>query len=172
MHRKYGGMKQRKHGNLLLELAVIAASVFALVMLVYFVMIVSFQSGDSSTNVTMRIAGRIARTIFEDPKQEQIETVSRMLRYGAHLALFFVVGLVTAFVSMVIFRGYFRIVGVMLAGVACYMMAYYTEYFKQYIEGRHFQMTDVALNWYGCLAGIVCMVVSYFLNRVLVKLSS
>ena len=172
MHRKYGGMKQRKHGNLLLELAVIAASVFALAMLVYFVMIVSFQSGDSSTNVTMRIAGRIARTIFEDPKQEQIETVSRMLRYGAHLALFFVVGLVTAFVSMVIFRGYFRIVGVMLAGVACYMMAYYTEYFKQYIEGRHFQMTDVVLNWYGCLAGIVCMVVSYFLNRVLVKLSS
>ena len=165
-------MKQRKHRNLWLELKVIFASVLALVLLVYFVMIVSFQSGASSTNVTMRIAGRVAGIIFDDPKQEQIETVSRMIRYGAHLALFFVVGLVTAFVSMVIFRGYFRIVGIILAGLACYMMAYYTEYYKQYVEGRHFQMTDVALNWYGCLAGIFCMVGSYFLNRLLVKLSS
>lgn len=164
-------MKQGKHRSLWLELTVIVASVFALALLVYFVMIVSFQNGTSSTNVTMQFAGRIARTVFDDPRQEQIETVSLMLRYGAHLALFFVVGLVTAFVSMVIFRGYFRIVGIFLSGIACYMMAYYTEYYKQYIDGRHFQMTDVALNWYGGLAGIFCMVGSYFLNRLLVKLS-
>ncbi len=49
-------MKQRKHRNLWLELTVIFASVLALVLLVYFVMIVSFQSGASSTNVTMLIA--------------------------------------------------------------------------------------------------------------------
>lgn len=165
-------MKHGKHRNLWLELTVIVASILALALLVYFVMIVSFQNGASSANVTMRLAGRIAKTVFADPKQDQIETISLMIRYGAHLALFFVVGLVTAFVSMVIFRGYFRIVGVLLSGVACYMMAYYTEYFKQYIDGRHFQMTDVALNWYGCLAGIFCMVGSYFLNRLLVKLSS
>ena len=114
-------MNQGKHKNLWLELTVIVASVLALALLVYFVMIVSFQSGVSSTNVSMRLAGRIARTVFEDPEQEQIETVSRMIRYGAHLALFFVVGLVTAFVSMVIFRGYFRIVGIILAGLACYI---------------------------------------------------
>lgn len=164
-------MKQRKHRNLMLELTVIVASIFALALLVYFVMIVSFQNGVSSANVTMRLAGRVARAVFDDPGQEQIKTVSLMIRYGAHLALFFVVGLVTAFVSMVIFRGYFRIAGVLLSGAACYLMAYYTEYFKQYIDGRHFQMTDVQLNWYGGLAGIACMVVSYFMNRLLVKLS-
>ena len=165
-------MKQGKHRNLWLELTVIVTSILALALLVYFVVIVSFQNGVSSKNVTMQFAGRIARTVFDDPEQEQIETVSLMIRYGAHVALFFVVGLVTAFVSMVIFRGYFRILGVFLAGVACYMMAYYTEYFKQYIDGRHFHVTDVELNWYGCLAGIFCMVGSYFLNRLLVKLSN
>lgn len=165
-------MRQGKHRNLWLEFTVIVASVLALALLVYFVVIVSFQNGASSTNVTMRLAARIAGTVFDDPKQEQIETVSLMIRYGAHVALFFVVGLVTAFVSMVIFRGYFRILGVFLSGIACYMMAYYTEYYKQYIDGRHFQMTDVRLNWYGCLAGIFCMVGSYFLNRLLVKLSA
>lgn len=165
-------MKKRKHTNLWLELIVIVSSLLALVMLVYFVMIVSFQNGAHSTSVTMRMAGQIAAGVFDQPTQEQIKTVALMIRYGAHLALFFVVGLVTAFVSMVICRRYFRIVGVFVSGAVCYGMAYYTEYYKQFIEGRHFQMSDVSLNWYGSLAGIVCMVASYFLNRLLVKLSS
>ncbi len=165
-------MKHGKYAKLLLEIVVIAASVLALAMLLCVVVFVSFQNGEQSTSVTMRVAGRIASTVYEEPTREKVEAVSLMLRYGAHLALFFVVGLVTAFVSMVICRKYFRIVGILAAGGVCYLLAYYTEYYKQFVEGRHFQMTDVALNWYGSLAGIVCMVVSYFLNRLLVKLSS
>lgn len=165
-------MKQGKYTKLWLQLIVITASVAALILLLYFVMRVSFQSGAVSAGVTMRIAEQIAAGVFDSPTEEQIEAVSLMIRYGAHLALFFVVGSVTAFVSMVVFKRYFRIIGILLSGVICYMLAYYTEYFKQYVEGRHFQMSDVALNWYGSLAGIVCMVASYFLNRLLVKLSS
>lgn len=155
-----------------MEFVVIAASAAALALLLYVVMIVSFQNGEQSTSVTMKVAGRIAANVFVNPTQEQIEAVSLMIRYGAHLVLFFVVGLVTAFVSMVICRKYFRIVGILASGVVCYMLAYYTEYYKQYIDGRHFQLNDVALNWYGSLAGIICMAASYFLNRLLVKLSS
>ncbi|MDE6845886.1 MAG: VanZ family protein [Lachnospiraceae bacterium] len=165
-------MKQNKHTNLWLEVLVIAASLFALMLLLYFVMIVSFQNGASSISVTMKMAERIAVGVFEEPTQEEIESVSLMIRYGAHLALFFIVGLVTAFVSMVICRKYFRIIGILVSGVICYGLAYYTEYYKQYIDGRHFHVSDVSLNWYGSLAGIICMVVSYFLNRLLVKLSS
>lgn len=165
-------MKQGKHTKLWLELVVIASSVLGLMMLIYFVMAVSFQNGAQSVSTTMKVAERIAASIFDDPTREQIGTVSLMIRYGAHLGLFFVVGVVTAFVSMVLFRRYFRIVGVLGAGLVCYGLAYYTEYYKQYIDGRHFQMSDVSLNWYGSLAGIVCMVASYFLNRLLVKLSS
>lgn len=164
-------MKKKNVAKLWLRLIVIAASLAALAMLLFFVLLVSFQNGARSTGLTMRVAGKIASGVFADPTAEQVETVSLMMRYGAHLALFFVVGLVTAFVSMVICSGYFRIVGILLSGGVCYFLAYYTEYFKQYISGRHFQMTDVALNWYGGVAGIVCMVVSYFLNRLLVKLS-
>lgn len=165
-------MKQGKHTNLWLEVIVIAASILGLMLLLYFVMIVSFQSGAQSTNVTMRVARQVAVSIFDNPTQEQIETVSLIIRYSAHIGLFFVVGVVTAFVSMVLFRRYFRIIGVLGSGFICYVLAYYTEYYKQYIDGRHFQMSDVSLNWYGSLAGIICMVVSYFLNRLLVKLSS
>lgn len=164
-------MKQDKYAKLWLKLIVIAASLFALALLLFFVVVVSFQSGVQSTSITMRVADQIARSVFTDPTGEQIEAVSLMIRYGAHLALFFVVGLVTAFVSMVMCSNYFRIIGILVSGVVCYMLAYYTEYYKQFIEGRHFQMSDVSLNWYGSLAGIICMVASYFLNRLLVKLS-
>lgn len=147
------------------------ASIVGLMMLLYFVMIVSFQNGAVSSDLTRRLAGQIARRIFEKPTQDQIMTTALMIRYGAHLGLFFVVGLVTTFVSMVIFRRYYRILGVIGAGAACYALAYYTEYYKQFVEGRHFNRSDATLNWYGSVAGIVCMVGSYFLNRLLVKLS-
>ncbi|MBO5474531.1 MAG: VanZ family protein [Lachnospiraceae bacterium] len=165
-------MGHGKHKSIWLEIIVIVASVLSLMLLVYFVMIVSFQNGATSNNVTMRLAYQIAGRIFNNPTEDQIKTTSLMIRYGAHLGLFFIVGLVTTFVSMVIFRRYFRILGVIGSMAICYALAYYTEYYKQFVEGRHFQMSDATLNWYGSLAGILCMVGSYFLNRLLVKLSS
>lgn len=165
-------MKDKKKLNLWLELVVIFVSILGLILLIYLVMILSFQSGDRSNSETMNIAARIAHNIYTEPTDGEIGAISLMLRYFAHVALFFVVGLVTTFVSMVIFRKYFRIIGVIASGGVCYLLAYYTEYFKKYIEGRHFQMTDVKLNWYGSIAGIACMVASYFMNKLLVKLSS
>ena len=155
-----------------LEMLVIFASVMGLALLLYLVMILSFQDGDSSASETISIAVRISQRIYTNPTEDEIRTVSLMLRYVANLGLFFVVGLVTTFVSMVIFRRYYRIFGVLLSGGICYLLAYYTEYYKQFVEGRHFQMTDVALNWLGSAAGIACMVLSYFMNRLLVEMSS
>lgn len=102
-------MKGKKNKNIGLEIVVITASILGLMMLLYFVMIVSFQNGTVSSDVTSRLAGQIARRIFTQPTQDQIMTTGLMIRYGAHLLLFFVVGLVTTFVSMVIFRRYYRI---------------------------------------------------------------
>lgn len=163
-------MNKNRKNRIVLELGVIAVSFAALLLLLYFVMAVSFQDGTASSDVTMKMAEQIARRIFENPTADQISTTALMIRYGAHLGLFFVVGFVTTYVSMVVFRRYYRILGVIGAGAACYVLAYYTEYYKQFIEGRHFQQSDAALNWYGSVAGIFCMVASYFLNRLLVKL--
>lgn len=164
--------EKKKNQNLLLELIVIFASVLIMMLLIYFVMIVSFQDGEQSISETMHIADKVAHRIYTEPTQDEVRTISRVLRYGAHLGLFFIVGLGVTFVSMVIFRRYYRILGVLLSGGLCYILAYYTEYYKQFIEGRHFHTTDVVLNWYGSAAGIACMVISYFMNRLLVKLSS
>ena len=163
---------RNRRRNMGLEMLVIFASVMGLALLLYLVMILSFQDGDSSASETISIAVRISQRIYTNPTEDEIRTVSLMLRYVAHLGLFFVVGLVTTFVSMVIFRRYYRIFGVLLSGGICYLLAYYTEYYKQFVEGRHFQMTDVALNWLGSAAGIACMVLSYFMNRLLVETSS
>jgi len=163
---------KNRNRNIGLEMLVIFVSVVGLVLLLYLVMILSFQDGDRSASETMSIAVRISRIIYENPTEDEVKAIGLMLRYVAHLLLFFVVGLVTTFVSMVIFRRYYRIFGVILSAGICYLLAYYTEYYKQFVEGRHFQMTDVALNWLGSAAGIACMVLSYFMNRLLVKMSS
>ena len=117
-------MNHKNKKNIGLEAVVTVASILGLLLLLYFVMIVSFQTGASSTNVTMSLARQIAGRIFEHPTENQIETTSLIIRYGAHLGLFFVVGLVTTFVSMVIFRRYFRILGVIGSGVVCYILAH------------------------------------------------
>ena len=115
-------MKSKKNRNIALEIVVITGSMLGLMMLLYFVMIVSFQNGTVSSDVTSKLAGQIARRIFTDPTKDQIRTTELMIRYGAHLSLFFVVGLVTTFVSMVIFRGFYRIIGVIGAGAVCYLL--------------------------------------------------
>ncbi len=76
---------------------------------------------------------------------DQILTTSLMIRYGAHLGLFFVVGFVTTFVGMVIFRGYYRIFGVVGAGIICHVLAYYPEDSQQTAERRPSQPPDAVL---------------------------
>lgn len=151
---------------------IVFTSVIGLMLLVCLVVVLSFQDGASSANETISIAVRIANRIYDNPTRTEIEAVSLMIRYGAHLGLFFIVGMMTTFVGMVIFKKYYRILGVVLAWGICYMLAYYTEYYKQFIAGRHFQQPDVMLNRFGSAAGIFCMIISYFLNRLLVRLSS
>ena len=99
--------EKNKRRNLGLEMFVIFVSVMGLLMLLYLVIILSFQDGDSSASGTMSIAVRISQRIYTNPTEDEIRTVSLMLRYVAHLGLFFVVGFVTTFVSMVIFRRYY-----------------------------------------------------------------
>ncbi len=164
-------MDEKKKRNLWLELGIIFVSIIGLMLLVYFVIVLSFQKGEQSISETMNIAAKIAPYISKEPTDSEIRTINQMLRFGAHLGLFFVLGMVMTYVSMLIFRRYYRILGVIASGIICYQLAYYTEYYKQFVEGRHFQEIDVVLNRYGSLFGIVCMVVLYFLNRILVKLS-
>ena len=151
---------------------IVFVSMVGLLLLVFLVAVLSFQDGSSSSSETLSIAVRLADRIYEKPTQTEIEAVGLMLRFSAHLGLFFIVGMMTTFVSMVIFKRYFRILGVAASVMICHVLAYYMEYYKQYIVGRHFQEADVILNRYGSAAGIVCMVIFYFLNRLLVRLSA
>ena len=151
---------------------IVFISIIGLFLLVSLVAVLSFQDGNSSSSETLSIAVRLADWIYEKPTQTEIEAVGLMLRFSAHLGLFFIVGMMTTFVSMVIFKRYYRIIGVAASVMICYVLAYYMEYYKQYIVGRHFQEADVILNRYGSLAGIACMIFFYFLNRLLVKLSA
>ena len=140
-----------------------------LAIFVLFLMKVSFQPGTVSGAETNMISTFMAERILDTPTADQIAVVNRLLRYAAHLSLFFILSFMLTYVCFFMFRGFLRFLG--MGGVvfiACFL-SYYTEYKKQFIDGRHFDMADVRLNIIGCLAGIACMLFSYVINSFLYK---
>lgn len=157
--------------NIFTQILIIVIGMGILFLFVYFLIALSFQEGEASGAITIRLSSYITRIIFDEATSNQVEMMNRVLRFGAHLGLFFLLGIILCYVSMLIFRGYFRVIGVMGTAVVCYLLAYYTEYYKQFIANRHFQIEDVKLNWIGSIIGIGFMVTSYFMNKLLVRLN-
>lgn len=150
----------------------ILLSIMLVICFLYFLVIVSFQGGDGSAMLTGKLAGRLAEVVFsQTPTEEQVATVNYLIRYGAHLFLFFILGYAVCYVSLLVFRHYFRVIGILVSVGVVYLFSYYTEYYKQFIDGRHFQMTDVKLNWIGGICGIIFMLCSYFLHKLLFRIS-
>lgn len=130
---------------------------------------VSFQTGAVSGLETNMVSEFMARRILDHPTMDQIAVVNRLLRYSAHLGLFFVLSFMLTYVCLFLFNGFLRFLGMGGVFFVCCFLSYYTEYKKQFIEGRHFDAADVRLNVIGCLAGIVCMLFSYVINSFLYK---
>lgn len=163
--------REEKKIGVFIQLLIIIISIGVLFLFVAGLVKLSFQSGNTSSQITVLVSKFIGENIFDNPNVEQIETINRIIRFGAHLTLFFALGVILSYVSMLIFRHYYRIIGFVFVSIICYLLAYYTEYYKQFIEGRHFQMEDVKLNWLGSGFGICFMIFSYFMNKLLVKIS-
>lgn len=155
----------------IVQLFIILISVVILFLFVAVLVKLSFQSGMTSSKITVAVSTFVGKNIFGDPTLEQIETINRIIRFAAHLSLFFFLGLILSYVSMLIFRHYYRIIGFVFVSGICYFLAYYTEYYKQFIAGRHFNKEDVYLNWIGSGLGICFMIFSYFMIKLLVKIS-
>lgn len=136
---------------------------------IYFLMKVSFQTGAISGLETNMLSEFMAERILDHPTTDQIAVVNRLLRYSAHLGLFFVLSFMLTYVCLFLFNGFMRFIGMGCVFFICSFLSYYTEYKKQFIEGRHFDMADVRLNVIGCLAGIFCMLFSYVINSFLYR---
>lgn len=136
---------------------------------IYFLMKVSFQTGAVSGLETNMLSEYMTYRIIDHPTAEQVAVVNRFLRYGAHLGLFFLLCYMLTYVCLFLFNGFLRVLGMGAVVAAGCFLSYYTEYKKQFIDGRHFDMDDVKLNCIGCILGIAFMLFTYVINAFLYR---
>lgn len=123
----------------------------------------SSQNGTQTTELSTTCAEKVANVIYQGPTEEQIQHVHSYMRKMAHIVLFSCLGIL----SYVFFNTVFqieengRMVLSFIAAVAvtsCF--SFLDEWHKQFIDGRHFQMEEVALNVCSGIVAIAIIMVS------------
>ncbi|MCR5596014.1 MAG: VanZ family protein [Lachnospiraceae bacterium] len=129
---------------------------------VYGLIRVSLQDGESSSRITQAVILKIGNAVFdEELTSEQVNALNLFLRCLAHFVLFFMLSFGLCIVACLIFtKPVGRTAGVLFAAIISIALAYFTEYFKQYVAGRHFQTDDAWLNLVGVVMGICFFVVA------------
>ncbi len=152
--------KGRRAGGLF----VLLVCTTVLLVFVYCLVKISFQNGASSSEITNSIAYKLGTIVFEgDLTDAEIAATNRLLRFSAHFVLFAALGYGLSVVGFLVFtRPFGRFASLILNIGICFALSYYTEYNKQFIEGRHFQMADVTINVFGSIVGVCFMIVSLF----------
>lgn len=165
-------MKEQKGKSLISGIFGVLFTLVALAVMTFFaygIVRLSLQNGSSSSEITNNISIRLATAIFDSsPSEEQLFVMNRILRFTAHLVLFASLGYGLGVVGFLVFRTTLtREFAIILDFIICGGMAYFTEYYKQFVDGRHFQMEDVRINYMGALFGICFFLISYAIHGLI-----
>ena len=136
--------------------------VAVMVVFVYGLIKISLQTGDSSSRITTTLSYGIGSFVMgEEPTSEQMTVINRGLRFSAHFILFFLFAYMLGILLFLICRRFItRLFAIIIDWVVSFALAYFTEYFKQFVDGRHFQLEDVRVNMIGALLGLCFFLVS------------
>lgn len=129
---------------------------------VYVLVKLSLQNGNSSSQLTQTLSYKIGTIIFDqDMDEAQIVATNRILRFTAHFCLFAFLGYGLGVVGFLLFsRPFGRFLSLLFDIFVCGVLSYMTEYYKQFVEGRHFQIGDAAVNVFGSAVGICIFLIS------------
>lgn len=128
----------------------------------------SSQNGSITASASKGISKKIADIVFGTPSANQYVAMDAVIRRGAHYALFFGYGILTALTGISLFRNVNRIrpikdrksriiryvifVITLIAIDGIY--AHYDEWHKQFIAGRHYQLDEVMMNFEGAMVAL------------------
>ena len=141
---------------------IVFLSALCMFLFVYTLIRLSFQEGDSSSRMTQAVVKRIGEAVFdEELTASQVDALNLFLRSTAHFVLFSMLSFGLCTVAFLVFsRPAGRILGLIFNMFICVVLAYGTEYFKQFIDGRHFQLEDAWLNIYGVVLGLCSFMIT------------
>lgn len=126
-----------------------------------FIFSLSSQTGEESAGLSISIAKFAANLFYGEPSEAQIENVHYFIRQLARFVLFMGFGFLAAEAAYVTFTRY-RIYKVFLVvSLLCSGLAFFDEWRKQFIPGRHFQLDEAFFNilsiWIGSLIAILVL---------------
>ena len=140
-----------------------------MILFIYLLIKISFQTGESSKRITQTLSYKMGWLLIgEQPSIEIMSLINRLIRYLAHIALFWLLGYGLGIILFMINRRPLtRLISVIFDWAVSFGLAYFTEYYKKYIPGRHFQLEDVRANMIGALFGICFFLISLAMFEVI-----
>lgn len=130
----------------------------AFVFLAYYL---SSQDGASTYRLSYQITVKIAKIIYGEPTGQQITFLNQFIRKMAHFFVYFVMTVfaypaVWSTVRLIRCRNTRLVINIFIFS-AISVFAFYDEWHKQYIPGRHNSVAEAFLNVVGCLAGLAAI---------------
>lgn len=109
----------------------------------------SSQNGEQTAKASGGLAQTIAGILYRQPTEQQVDQVHVVLRKSAHIALFFILGVLSyaaAANTLGRIRPHKRWPSLVLALVLTSACGFFDEWHKQFIGGRHFDTGETLLN--------------------------
>ncbi len=143
-----------------------------LLWILFFVCIVliaylSSQDGSATKNTSLYLSEKLACLFFPNSGPERVIEIDYYIRKIAHVGLFFLLGgflfCACYFTFSPVTFKHHAIIAV-LTSLTLAFLGFVDEWRKQFIDGRHFDLSEVALNIVGALSAVLLCLVAVFIR--------
>lgn len=144
-------------------------SIFLWVSFIAWIAIIFFlssQTGSDTSELSGSIANIFADLIYKNPTLDQINSVNIFIRKTAHIAIFLALGIIAFLATMLTFSPQTSlgiVISVASSVAITFLIGFVDEWKKQFIEGRHFDLTEVNLNLIGGFFGVLLALLAYWI---------
>ncbi len=139
-----------------------------LILWLVLMLVLSSQTGTQTSELSGGIATTIANIFYKDPTSQQIYSVNLLIRKLAHIAIFLILGMLITTVFLTTFLpesiNSIAILSI-LSVVITFGIGFLDEWRKQFVDGRHFDSTELILNFIACFIGVGLVLVVFFLIK-------
>lgn len=123
----------------------------------------SLKPGVVSDQMSNPIVDRLAELLSDLGMSLDVHTVTVFVRKGAHFGEFFLLGLLISLIFVFMKKGLKHYSGYIL--FLCLLSGVTDEFIQFFVEGRSSQVTDVVLDFSGCLCAFLLVSLIYVVKH-------
>jgi VanZ family protein len=132
----------------------------ATVIWIVLIFTLSSQNGAETAKTSLGVAETLANLFYINPSQQQILQMHLDIRKFAHVFLFFILGVLI--IELLGHMSKLKSLSINHILIACMLTStcgFLDEWYKQFIDGRHFQIDEALLNIIAGLTGILLVMI-------------